>query len=219
MSENTTLLNGPLLRYLAEHTTPEDDFLRSVKREALANGMKPIWIAPEQGSLLQILLRLSGAREVIEVGTLAGYSAIWMARALPEDGRVHTIEVSSKHADFAEKWIAGSDVASRIKLYRGAAKDILPKFKSGSADAVFLDADRMNYSLYFGHALRLVRTGGLVMADNAFVHGKLLDKTSRDADTRAMSDFNEMLSREPTLRSIIIPLGDGLWVAVKTASR
>ncbi len=218
MSEHTTLLNEPLLRYLSEHTTPEDDYLRTLKREALADGLKPIWIAPEQGSLLQILLRLAGAREVIEVGTLAGYSAIWMARALPEGGRVHTIEVSGRHADFAEKWIASSDVASRIKVYRGAAKDLLPKFKNGSVDAVFLDADRTSYEHYLGHAMRLVRTGGLIMADNAFVHGKLLVDTSRDLDSRAMSDFNERVAHEPSLLSIIVPLGDGLWVAVKTAS-
>jgi predicted O-methyltransferase YrrM len=217
MSEYTTLLTAPLLRYLTDHTAPEDDFLRSLKREAREKGLRPIWIAPEQGSLLQILLRLVGAREVIEVGTLAGYSAIWMARALSGGGRVHTIEVSAKHADFAEKWIAKSDVAAKIKVYRGAAKDLLPKFKTGSADAIFLDADRESYSLYFRHALRVVRTGGLIMADNAFLHGALLDGNSEDPDLRAMSEFNEMMAREATLQSIIVPLGDGLWVAVKLA--
>ncbi|MGD0309346.1 MAG: O-methyltransferase [Acidobacteriota bacterium] len=217
MSEHTTLLTKSLLRYLAERTTPEDVFLKSLKHAALEldEEFPAIWIAPEQGSFLQILLRLAGAREVIEIGTAAGYSAIWMARALPADGHVRTIEISGKRADFADKWVRDSDVAAKIRIFRGAAEDILPKFKDGSADVMFLDANRACYPLYLRHALRLVRTGGLILADNAFVHGALLANKPASADAEAMRTFNEIIANETALQSIIVPLGDGLWVAVK----
>ena len=215
MSEVSTLVTGEHFRYVAEHTNQEDDFLRQLKEEARAAGLPSIWIAPEQASLMQVLLKLCGAKEVVEVGTLAGYSAIRMARALPPGGRVRTIEVSGKHADFAEKWIAQSDVADRIKLYRGAGKDILPKFGNESADAVFLDADSSSYFLYLAEALRIVRKGGLLMVDNAFGYGRLLDPAVHDAQVVAIRRFNELISREPSLSGAIVPLGDGLWVAVK----
>jgi predicted O-methyltransferase YrrM len=215
MTEDLRPVTKRLLRYLAAHTAQEDDFLRELKSEALEEGLPPIWIAPEQGSLMQILLMLARAREVVEVGTLAGYSAIWMARALPEGGRVRTIEISARHADFAERWIARSDVAGRIRLYRGAGRDILPKFKTGSADAAFLDADKANYRRYLQEMLRIVRPGGLIMADNAFAFGQLLQKNPKRSDVEAVRAFNVVMAKESALRSVIVPIGDGLWVGVK----
>ena len=164
---------------------------------------------------MQVLLKLCRAKDVVEVGTLAGYSAICMARALPQGGRVHTIEVSGKHADFAEQWIARSDVADRITLYRGAGKDILPKFKTDSADAAFLDADSPSYPVYLKECLRIVRSGGLIMADNALGYGRLFDPQAEDAGVVAIRKFNEVMARETTLSGVIVPLGDGLWVAVR----
>ncbi len=201
--------------YLAARTAAEDPFLRELKSAALQQGLPPIWIAPEQGSLMQILLRLAGARQVVEVGTLAGYSAIWMARALPEGGMVRTIELSGRHADFAESWIAKSDVAERIQVHRGAAKDVLAKFKAGSADAAFLDADKENYPLYLRHALRIVRRGGLIMVDNAFAFGQLLDTHPTRRDVASVRRFNDIMAAEKALQSLIVPIGDGLWVAVR----
>ncbi len=215
MSENSTPVTPSLFDYVAAHTVPEDDFLRTLKRAAIAAGLPRIWIAPEQGSLLQLLLRIARAREVVEVGTLAGYSAIWMARALPEDGRVQTIEVSSKHADFAERHVAASDVARKIKIYRGAAKDLLPKFQSDSADAFFIDADKANYLLYFKQAMRIVRRGGLIMADNAFAFGEVLSRNGADPEVKAVRSFNETVAHNPALHSLIVPIGDGLMVSVK----
>lgn len=215
MSEQTAAITNELLHYMAAHTIQEDEWLRALKREAAAAGLPPIWIAPEQGSLMQILLRLGRAREVVEVGTLAGYSAIWMARALPDAGRVHTIEVSDRHADFAERWIAESDVAGKIKVYRGAGKAILPKFKSASMDAFFIDADKPSYPLYLQHALRLVRPGGLIMADNAFAFGELLEAGTGNREAEALRAFNQLITQEASLQSIIVPLGDGLWVSAR----
>lgn len=215
MSENSTLVTAEHFRYVAEHTTREDNFLRRLKAEARAAGLPAIWISPEQASFMQALLKLCKAKEVVEVGTLAGYSAICMARALPEGGRVHTVEVSGKHADFAGKWVAESDVASRIKIHRGAGKDILPKFKTDSADAAFLDADSSSYPLYLKECLRIVCSGGLIMVDNAFGYGRLFDPDANDREVVGIREFNDIMVRERSLTGVIVPLGDGLWVAVK----
>ncbi len=215
MSEVSTLITEEHFRYIAEHTRREDDFLRQLKAAAHAAGLPAICVAPEQGSLMQILLRLCRAREVIEVGTLAGYSAIWMARALPPEGRVRTIEVSGKHADFAEEWIAKSDVAARIKVLRGSGGDIVPKLARDSADAAFLDADKRNCASYMKECLRIVRRGGLIMVDNAFAFGELFDRSAQDENVAAMRAFNDAMPDETALQGIIVPVGDGLWVAVR----
>jgi caffeoyl-CoA O-methyltransferase len=215
VSENPTLIDERHVRYLSERTTPEDKFLRDLKSAAAADGIPSIWISPAQASFIQILLRLGKAREVVEVGTLAGYSAIAMARALPESGRVRTIELNPKHADFAESWIARSDVPHRVEVHRGAGLEVLPRFASDSADAAFLDADKPSYPAYLSQCLRIVRRGGLIMADNAFAFGELFNESPRDKEVAAMRRFNDLMAREKTLTGIIAPFGDGLWVAVK----
>jgi caffeoyl-CoA O-methyltransferase len=213
MSEISTPVSADLFRYLAQHTTKEDKFLRDLKTKARSEGLPPIWISPEQGSFLQILLRAVCVKEVVEIGTLAGYSAIWMARALPQGGHVRTIEISSRHADFAERWISKSDVAKRIKVFRGSGEEILPEFKANSADAAFIDAEKKCYPMYFRECLRIVRRGGLILADNAFAFGRVLD--GGDDGVKAIRAFNKMVAKEKALQSIIVPIGDGLWVGVK----
>jgi caffeoyl-CoA O-methyltransferase len=213
MSEISTPVTPDHFRYLAEHTTREDGFLRELKDEARHEGIPPIWISPEQGSFMQILLKAIRAREVLEIGTLAGYSAIWMARALPADGHVRTIESSPKHADFAERWISKSDMAKRIKVHKGRGEEILPRFAANYADAAFIDADKESYPELLRECLRIVRRGGLIMADNAFGFGRLFDDD--DPAVVAMRTFNEIISKEPALQSIIVPIGDGLWFGLK----
>jgi predicted O-methyltransferase YrrM len=215
MSESPTPITAEHLRYLAQRTTSEDAFLQDLKEAARAAGIPPIWIAPEQARLMQILLRLARARTVIEVGTLAGYSAIAMARALPPEGRVHTIEIDPKHADFAERWIAKSDVAGRVRVHRGAGKDVLPGFATESADAAFLDADKTGYRLYLDECVRILRPGGLLMVDNAFAFGRLFEAGTDDPDVAAIRDFNDHLAGHADFEKLIVPLGDGLWVAVR----
>ncbi|HEY2955411.1 MAG TPA: O-methyltransferase [Candidatus Eisenbacteria bacterium] len=219
MSEVSTEISSELFRYIAAHTLPEDEFLRQLKEAAAAAGIPAIWIAPEQASFMGILLRLTRARDVIEVGTLAGYSAIAMARGLPADGVVRTIEIEPKHADFAERWIARSDVAGRVKVIRGAGLDVLRTFAADSADAAFVDADKPNYVRYLDECLRIVRPGGLIMADNALAFGQVLDPRATDREVPAVRAFNEHIAKVPGLESVIVPLGDGLWVAVKRAAR
>ncbi len=216
MSELSTPVTAEHFRYLASHTAQDDELLRNLKIEARRQEIPPIWIAPEQGSFIQLLLKIAHAREVVEIGTLAGYSAIWMARALPSEGHLRTIEVSSRHADFAEGWIAKSDVAERVKVFRGSGAEILPRFDADSADAAFIDADKAGYPIYLRECLRIVRRGGIIMADNAFGFGRLFD--AKDEGASAIRRFNEIIAKETSLQSIIVPLGDGLWVGQKRGS-
>ena len=215
MSDASSHVTPEHFRYIAERTQREDPFLADLKRAATAEGIPSIWIAPEQASLMQILLKLARAKDVGEVGTLAGYSAITLARALPADGLVRTIEIDPKHAEFAKRWVARSDVATRVVVHRGGGMEVLPGFATDSADAAFLDADKASYPLYLEECLRIVRAGGLIMADNAFAFGQLLDPTPADREVPAIRAFNEIVAKEPRLHSVIVPIGDGLWVGVK----
>ncbi|HTM58162.1 MAG TPA: class I SAM-dependent methyltransferase [Candidatus Udaeobacter sp.] len=215
MSDTSTLVTAEHFHYLAERTVREDDFLRSLKQAATKENIPPIWIAPEQASFMQILLRAAHARDVIEIGTLAGYSAIAMARALPEDGRVRTIEIEKRHAEFARSWIAKSDVAGKVEVILGPGAEVLRTFESDSADAAFLDADKASYPTYLGECLRIVRRGGLILVDNAFAFGELFDSAPERTEVLAVRRFNDLIAAEPRLQSVIVPLGDGLWVGVR----
>lgn len=215
MSEQSNPVTREHFAYLAARTTQEDDFLRELKDAARSEEIPSIWIAPEQAALMQILLRLAKAHEVVEVGTLAGYSAICMARALPPGGHVHTIEIDPVHAAFAEKWIARSDVSERITVHRGKGNEVLARFAENSFDAAFLDADKKSYVDYLSQCLRLVRNGGLIMADNAFAFGQLFEGQPTDPEAPAIRAFNDHMATVDALQRIIVPIGDGLWVGVK----
>ncbi|MCZ6598679.1 MAG: class I SAM-dependent methyltransferase [Planctomycetota bacterium] len=217
MSSTSTPVSAEHFAYLAERTRPEDAFLAELKEAARAAGIPPIWISPEQASLMQILLKAASARVVVEVGTLAGYSAIAMARALPpraEGGLVRTIEIDQRHADFAKEWIGRSDVADRIEVHLGAGADVLADFADDSADAAFLDADKSGYPTYLRECLRIVRKGGMILVDNAFAFGQLFEEEPTDREVSAVRAFNDQMARTPEVHGVIVPIGDGLWVSV-----
>ncbi|MEZ5966640.1 MAG: O-methyltransferase [Planctomycetota bacterium] len=215
MSGSSTLVTEKHFAYLAERTRTDDDFLRQLKAAAAAAGIPQIWVAPEQASFLQILLRLRGARDVVEVGTLAGYSSICMARALGPEGRVRTIEREAKHAAFARQWIAKSDVAGRVEVLEGDAREVLGRLDEASADACFIDADKENYPHYLEHAMRVLRPRGLLLVDNAFAFGELFDPSATDPSVHAVRHFNDLLAARADLHAVIVPLGDGCWVGAK----
>ncbi|MCY2961429.1 MAG: O-methyltransferase [Planctomycetota bacterium] len=217
MSESTAAISRGLIEYLAARTAGDDAFLRELKAAAHAAGIPSIWIPPEEGSLLQVLLRVARATEVVEVGTLAGYSAIWMARALPAGGRVRTIELSPKHAAFARAWIARSDVSERVEVLEGRGGDVLRTMAASSVDAVFLDADKSGYADYVEQAARILRPSGLLLVDNAFAFGQVLDAEPEDREAPAIQAFNEQLARDTRFQSLIVPIGDGLWVGARRA--
>ena len=212
MSAESSLVTREHFDYIAARTTPEDPFLAQLRVDAEAAGIPPIHIAPEQAAFLQILLRASNVRELVEVGTLAGYSAIAMARAV---ARVRTIEFNPMHAQFARDAVAKSDVADRVEVFEGSGEAVLAGFEDDSADAAFLDADKANYPLYLEESLRIVRQGGLILVDNAFAFGQLFDENPTDPEAPAVQAFNEIMAADTRVTSVILPVGDGLWVGVK----
>jgi caffeoyl-CoA O-methyltransferase len=178
---------------------------------AVPEGIPAIQVGPSEGRLLYLLLKLASAKKVVEVGTLVGYSAIHMARALPADGHLYSIEYEQKHADVARKNIEKAGLADRITVHVGAGVDVLPTLaKHGPFDAVFIDADKENYDKYGAWAVQNLRKGGLVLGDNAYLFGNLLEDTSRG---RAMRAFHEQVAA--TCDSVCVPTPDGLVLGIK----
>ena len=170
-----------------------------------------IMVGPSEGRLLELLLRMIAAERVVEIGTLAGYSAIRMAAALPAAGRLWTIEYEAGHADVARANIANAGYADRVTVMQGAALDVLPALEQhGPFDAVFIDADKGNYDRYGEWALRNLRSGGLLLGDNAYLFGDLLDQSETAA---AMRRFHEQAAS--ACDSVCIPTPDGLLLGIK----
>lgn len=178
---------------------------------AVPEGIPAIQVGPSEGRLLYLLMRLVGARKIVEVGTLIGYSAIQMARALPAGGKLWTIEFDPKHADVARRNVATAGLSDRIEVVVGAGVDVLPTLVGhGPFDAVFIDADKVNYPRYSAWAITNLRSGGLVIGDNAYLFGELVDDTDR---ARAMREFHEQVAA--SCESVCLPTPDGLVVGIK----
>jgi caffeoyl-CoA O-methyltransferase len=205
-----------LAGYVAKLFAREDAALKVVRAGHGPADLPRIHVSAEEGSVLGLLLRLIGARHVLEVGALGGYSGIWIARALPPDGRLTTIEGSEKHAAFARRSFAQAGVADRVELLLGEALDTLETL-TGPYDAVFLDADKAPLPRYFVAAMRLLRVGGLLLCDNTFMHGRVADPAVRDSDVKGMRAFNRLVARDRRLVAAVIPVRDGLLAALKVA--
>ena len=200
--------------YISGLFAPEDELLVSLREEADRTGLPPISVSADEGRLLQVLLTSIGARRVLEVGTLGGYSAIWMARVLPDDGELLTIEIEHKHAEFARRYIERAGLSDRIDVRVGRALDVLPSLDGEKFDAVFIDADKEPMPNYFEWALRLLRPGGLVIADNTLWGGKVYDEAENDEKTRAVREFNRRMASDPRVLSILVPTHDGVAIGV-----
>jgi caffeoyl-CoA O-methyltransferase len=200
--------------YVSALFAPEDAVLATLREEADRTGLPPIAISADTGRLLQVLLRAIGARRVLEVGTLGGYSAIWMARALGEGGSLISIEKEAGHAEFAQRHLERAGLDADVRIMVGKALDLLPMFDGQKFDAVFLDADKEPLPTYLDWALRLLRPGGVVIADNALWGGKVIDPANDEESTRAVREFNRRLATDPRLTSIIVPTHDGVAIGV-----
>jgi caffeoyl-CoA O-methyltransferase len=200
--------------YITGLFSAEDELLASLREEADRTGLPPIAISADEGRLLQVLLTAIGARHVLEVGTLGGYSAICMARALPPDGRLLTIEIEPKHAEFARRYIHRAELDQRVEVRVGRALDVLPALDGERYDAIFIDADKEPLPTYFEWGLRLVRPGGLIVADNALWGGRVYDGEPADEKTQAVREFNRRMASDPRVLGIIVPTHDGVAVGV-----
>ena len=203
--------SAQILDYAARTHHPEERALSRAFEAPGRHGMPEIQLGPAEGRLLELLLRLAGARKVVEIGTLAGYSALWMARALPEGGRLWTIEADPRHAGVAAEVIGEAGMGDRITVIKGDAAELLPKLSdSGPFCAVFIDADKARYDLYGRWATENLREGGLLIGDNAYLFGRLLEESD---DARAMRSFHEEMAQ--SYRSVCIPTPDGLAVGMR----
>jgi predicted O-methyltransferase YrrM len=194
-------------RYISDRLVPPDPALEAALAASEAAGLPPIAVAPNQGKLLHLLARLTGARRILEIGTLGGYSTIWLARALPPDGRLITLESDARHAEVARASIVGAGLAEVVEVRVGRALDTLPGLVAeggGPFDFVFLDADKANTADYLAWALRLTRLGSLIVADNVVRGGAVADPTTADPDAQGVRRFNALIAADPRLAATAI---------------
>lgn len=188
--------------YFDALVTRPDAALDRALETAEAAGLPAISVAPNQGKLLQLLARMQGARTILEIGTLAGYSTIWLARALPPGGRLVTLEAEPAHAEVARDNIAAAGLADVVEVRLGPALQTLPTLAAegyGPFDFVFIDADKRNNPDYFGWAMRLSRPGSVILIDNVVRGGRILDEHTEDPDVQGIRRLHEVLAEEPTV--------------------
>lgn len=208
--------------YISNLLGYEDEALIAATKSLEEAGMPAISVSPNQGKLLQVLATLCRAKNILELGTLAGYSTIWMARALPKEGQLITVEYDPKHAQVAQKNIDRAGLASIVDIRVGKALDVLPQLyeeKAGPFDMIFIDADKPPYAEYFQWALRLSRPGTLIIADNVIRDGQVLDAQPADERVIGAQRFNNMLGASDAVTATIVQMVgvkeyDGMALAV-----
>jgi predicted O-methyltransferase YrrM len=203
-----------LERYVNDLFAVEDPVLAAVRRRHAEQDLPPIHISAVQGRLMHVLLRAAAATTVLELGSLGGYSGIWLARALPATGRLTTVERDPRHAALARRAFAEAGLDERVRVIEGAALDVLPTLDPGF-DAVFLDADKEPLAEYFEWSMRLLRPGGLLLCDNAFFHGAVADPSDRSPAVEGVRAFNRLAVSDPRLVAGIVPVRDGVVVGVR----
>jgi predicted O-methyltransferase YrrM len=213
-------------RYITDLLVPPDPALDSALEDSNAAGLPAINVSPNQGKLLHLLARMLGARTILEIGTLGGYSTIWLARALPKGGRLITLEADPKHAEIARANIVRAGLADVVELRLGPALNTLPQVAAdghGPFDLIFIDADKPSNPDYFAWALRLSHLGSLIIVDNVVRNGAVIDAASTDPTILGVRRFNEMLAAEPRVSATQIQtVGskgyDGFALALVTVS-
>ena len=214
-------------QYINSLVVPPDPALDAALAASVAAGLPPINVTPAQGKLLHLLARVQGARRILEIGTLAGYSTIWLARALPAGGRVITLESNPAHADLARANFARAGLDDRIDVRLGTALDTLPRLAEEGQrpfDFTFIDADRANLTEYFAWALKLSRPGSLIIVDNVVRKGGVIDATSDDPNITGVRRFGERLAAEKGVSATMVQtVGakgyDGFAIALVTGDR
>ncbi len=194
-------------RYITDLLVPSDAVLDAALQAATDAGLPAINVAPNQGKLLAILAQSVGARSILEIGTLGGYSTIWLARVLPADGRLVTLELDPKHANVASANLINAGLADKVELRLGRAADTLAQLVAegaGPFDLVFIDADKASLPTYFEYALQLTRSGGLIIVDNVVRSGAVADPDTQDPNVQGVRRLNEILADEPRVTATAI---------------
>lgn len=204
-----------LEEYVEELFAVEDRALADIRKASRRAKLPDIAISAEEGKVLLVLLRAIGARRVLEIGTLGGYSGVWIARALPPGGTLTTIEANPDNARVARGSFERAGVSDRAQILEGRALEVLSTLDPGY-DAVFVDADKEPLEEYYHASMRVLRPGGLLLCDNAFISGRVLDRSDRAADVNGVRAFNRLAAEDPRLTATVLPVRDGLLVGVRS---
>jgi len=209
--------------YIESLFSTNDEALDAALRSSEENGLPPINVSANEGRLLHMIAKLSGAKKILEIGTLGGYSTIWLARALPEGGTLLSLEYSSKHAEVARANIERAGLSDRVEVRVGAGLDLLPQITSrgeGPFDLFFIDADKENYPGYLDWAIKLSRPGSVILSDNLIRNGAVMSPSSNDTAASVIAKYNRTLATNPRIESIILPIirenTDGLGISIVT---
>ena len=219
MSSGILSYTSSLRQYVWQYGLREHPALKELRTETERLPSSMMQICPEQGALMGNLIRLIAAKKTIEVGTYTGYSAMAVALALPEDGEVVACDVSEEWTSVAKKAWEKAGIANKIDLQLAPASNtldaLLAEGKEGSFDFAFIDADKTNYQIYYEQCLKLIRQGGVIVIDNVLWGGAVTDSNRNDADTEAIRELNQFIATDERVSISMIPVGDGLTVAVK----
>lgn len=219
MSKQTIGLSPGLYDYFLSVSLKELPLLARLREETAQDPMAQMQIAPEQGQFMSLLIRLLGARKALEIGVYTGYSSLITALALPEDGRIVACDISEEWTQIARRYWAETGVSHKIDLRLAPAVETLDHLvasgEAGTFDFAFIDADKQNYESYYEKAFQLVRRGGLIAIDNTLWSGRVADPDDMDPSTRAVREFNEMLSADSRVEMTLVPIADGLTLVRK----
>lgn len=220
MSAHTLSLTPELMQYLHAHSVQEPDLLKALRVETAATlEAAPMQISPEQGQFFRFLLQLINAKKALEIGTFTGYSAICMALGLPDDGHVTCCDLSFDWTRMAEKYWQKMGLDKKITLHLAPALQTLEKLiasnQHNTFDFAFIDADKPNYINYYNYCLQLVRPGGVIAIDNVLWSGEVANPANQDENTRIIRNLNDKLYRDDRVSMCMIPIGDGLTLAIK----
>lgn len=210
-------IDKKLSQYAEQHTTPENELLKSLNRDTHANVLAPRMLSGHlQGRLLSLFSKMIQPKAILEIGTYTGYAALCLAEGLTKDGVLHTIDINEELETRIQKYFNQSTYADQIKLHIGNALDIIPKIQE-QFDLVFIDADKENYSNYYDLLIDQLPSGGIIIADNVLWSGKVIDTNALDSDidTRELDKFNAKVQSDPRVENILIPVRDGIMVARK----
>lgn len=219
MSAQHLQINDALIEYVRASSSPEPDYIAKLRHETAQDPAARMQITPELGNFLGILIRILGARRCIEVGVFTGYSSLSVARALPDDGHLIACDVSENWTTVARRYWREAGLEKKIDLRLAPALEtldgLLAQGEAGKFDFGFIDADKANYLAYFERLMQLLRPGGLLVVDNVLWHGRVVDPRQNDIDTAAIRTFNAKLRSDPRVHLCLLPLGDGITLALK----
>lgn len=219
MSKKTLGLENQLYSYLLSVSLRESDILRRLREETANHPFSMMQIAPEQGQFMALLVQLLGAKKTLEIGVFTGYSSLCVALALPPEGKVIACDISEEYTSTARRYWKEAGVADKIDLRIAPALETLDKLlaegQAGTYDFAFIDADKENYEGYYERSLQLIRPGGLIAVDNVLWGGRVADPQVQDKSTQAIRDFNQKLHHDERVSLSLVPIADGLTLALK----